>query len=400
MAGTKSDTMTEIIRQESELHQAMRRWRRDLHAHPETAFEEHRTAAVVAELLESFGLEVDRGMATTGVVARLQGNQAGSGCIGLRADMDALNLQELNTFTHCSTHDGKMHGCGHDGHTAMLLGAAKYLSEHRDFSGTVVFIFQPAEEGEAGARVMCEEGLFERFPVDAVYGMHNWPGLEAGQFAVHHGPVMAAMDVFDIRITGKGCHAGMPHMGVDPVVVAGQLISSLQSIVGRTLSPLESGVVSVTQMHGGDAYNVVPDSVTLSGTCRTFIAEVQSQIETRIRHHVENICRAYGAEGELDYRSIYPSTINVPEHASICAEVSASLVGEESVQLNLPPSMGAEDFAFMLKERPGAYIWIGNGTSEGGRGLHNPYYDFNDDILPLGASYWVTLVQSQLPVND
>jgi len=391
--------MTELIAQESELHVSMREWRRDLHAHPETAFEEHRTAAKVADLLRSFGLEVHTGLAETGVVATLTGNTEGKGMIGLRADMDALNLQELNSFSHCSRHDGKMHGCGHDGHTAMLLGAAKYLADHRDFSGTVVFIFQPAEEGEAGARVMCEQGLFETFPVDAVYGMHNWPGLDQGEFAVHQGPVMAAMDLFDIQITGNGCHGGMPHMGVDPVVVAGQLIGALQGIVSRNLSPLDSGVVSVTQMHGGDAYNVVPDSVTLSGTCRTFSEEVKAQIRQQMATMVENICAAYGATGTLDYRSIYPATVNVPEHATLCAEVAGELVGSAKVRQNELPSMGAEDFAFMLQERPGAYIWIGNGTAEGGRGLHNPYYDFNDDILPLGATYWATLVKTLLPAT-
>ncbi|EGG95541.1 putative hydrolase/peptidase [gamma proteobacterium IMCC1989] len=385
-----------LITTEGVLHQAMREWRQDLHAHPETAFEEHRTSAKVVELLTSFGLEVTTGLAETGVVAALKGNVQSDRAIGLRADMDALNLQELNTFSHCSKHKGKMHGCGHDGHTAMLLGAAKHLSENRDFAGTVVFIFQPAEEGESGAKVMCDEGLFEQFPVDAVYGMHNWPGLEVGCFAIHSGPVMASMDVFDITITGQGCHGGMPHMGVDPVAVAGQLIGSLQHIVSRTLNPLESGVVSITQMHGGDAYNVVPDSVVLSGTCRTFSAEAQDLIESKMQQQVRSICEAFGAAGELDYRRIYPSAINDVKHAAICADVTQALVGERQVKHDLPPSMGAEDFAFMLQERPGAYIWIGNGTAEDGRGLHNPYYDFNDDILTLGANYWVTLVQSQL----
>ncbi|MDI3324390.1 M20 aminoacylase family protein [Pontibacterium granulatum] len=391
--------MTELIAQESELHVLMREWRRDLHAHPETAFEEHRTAAKVADLLRSFGLQVHTGLAETGVVATLTGNTAGTGMIGLRADMDALNIQELNRFSHCSRHKGKMHGCGHDGHTAMLLGAAKYLAGHRDFAGTVVFIFQPAEEGKAGARLMCEQGLFEQFPVDAVYGMHNWPGLGAGEFAVHQGPVMAAMDLFDIQVTGNGCHAGMPHMGVDPVVVAGQLIGALQGIVSRNLSPLDSGVVSVTQMHGGDAYNVVPDSVTLSGTCRTFCEDVRTQIRQQMATMVEHFCSGYGATGTLDYRAGYPATVNDPEHATLCADIAASLVGNDKVHQNEAPSMGAEDFSFMLKERPGAYIWIGNGSAEDGRGLHNPYYDFNDEILPLGASYWVALVQGSQSVR-
>jgi len=387
------------ISHEDTLHRLMREWRRDLHAHPETAFEEHRTSAKVIELLNSFGLNVSTGLATTGVVATLEGSQKSNKVIGLRADMDALNLQELNTFSHCSKNKGKMHGCGHDGHTAMLLGAAKYLSENRDFAGRVVFIFQPAEEGGAGAQVMCEQGLFEQFPVDAVYGMHNWPGLDAGCFAVHSGPVMAAMDTFDITITGKGCHAGMPNMGVDPVVVAGQLIGSLQSIVSRTLDPLESGVLSVTQMHGGNAYNVVPDSVILSGTCRTFSGDVQNLIEQKIRGHVHNICNAFGAVGTLDYQRIYPAAVNHKIHADICHVVTESLVGSENVKQDLPPSMGAEDFSFMLQQRPGAYIWLGNGSKDDGKGLHNPYYDFNDEVLSLGANFWIRLVQSQLTSN-
>lgn len=391
--------MTLIVK-EGSLHRAMREWRQDLHAHPETAFEEYRTATKVADLLKSFGLAVHTGWAETGVVATLEGIQSSGASIGLRADMDALNLQELNAFSHCSKYRGKMHGCGHDGHTAMLLGAAKYLSENRNFAGTVVFIFQPAEEGEAGANVMCEQGLFEHFNVDAVYGMHNWPGLESGQFAVHQGPVMASMDVFDIKITGKGCHGGMPHLGVDPVVVAGQLISALQSIVGRTLNPLESGVVSITQMRGGEAYNVVPDSVTLSGTCRAFSAQVQTLLETRMQLQVKNICDAFGASGVLDYRRIYPSTVNDKQHAAMCSQVVIDLVGESRLQREMAPSMGAEDFSFMLQQRPGAYIWIGNGTSQDGKGLHNPYYDFNDEILPLGAEYWVALTQAQLPLTQ
>ena len=384
------------ITKDSELHQQMRAWRKDIHAHPETAYEEHRTAAKVAQLLQSFDLEVHTGLAVTGVVATLQGNKPGSGCIGLRADIDALNLQELNKFEHCSRHDGKMHACGHDGHTAMLLGAAKYLSQNRDFAGTVVFIFQPAEEGEAGAKMMCDQGLFEQFNVDAVYGMHNWPGIEQGKFAVHTGPVMASMDLFDITISGQGCHAGMPHLGTDPIMVAGQLIGALQSIVSRDLDPLHSGVVSITQIHAGEAYNVIPDSVTLSGTCRAFSVEQQQQIESLMRQRVASICEAFGARGELDYRRVAPCTENHPQQTQICAQVTTDLVGAENVILDQAPSMGSEDFAFMLLEKPGAYIWIGNGVMQGGKGLHNPHYDFNDEVLALGASYWVALTQRQL----
>lgn len=386
----------QFIPDNSDLHSDMRQWRRDIHAHPETAYDEHRTSAIVAEKLTEFGIEVHRGLAKTGVVGVLRGQQDGP-MIGLRADMDALHLQELNTFEHASKHAGKMHACGHDGHTTMLLGAAKHLANHPDFAGTVVFIFQPAEEGEAGGRVMCEDGLFEQFPVQAVYGMHNWPALEPGEFAVHSGPVMAAMDFFDIQITGHGAHAGMPHLGVDPVVVAGQLIGALQSIVSRSVNPAESGVISVTKMIGGDAYNVIPASVTLSGTVRSFDPQVQSLIESRMREMVEHTCAAHGAHGELNYRKLAPATINDPEHADRCAQAAACL---GTVKRSEHPSMGAEDFAFMLQEKPGAYIWIGNGSGQGGKGLHNPRYDFNDDVLALGASFWVGLVYQELTSSN
>jgi len=387
--------MTQITNN-SELHKLMREWRRDLHAHPETAYEEHRTAAIVADLLTSFGLQVTTGMAVTGVVGTLKGKHEGSKSIALRADMDALNLQELNDFAHRSKHAGKMHGCGHDGHTTMLLGAAKYLAENRDFSGTVVFIFQPAEEGEAGAKVMCDEGLFKQFDVDAVYGMHNWPGLEEGKFAVHNTAVMASMDIFDITLYGQGCHAGMPHLGIDPVIASTQLISALQTLISRELDPLKSGVVSVTKIHGGEAYNVIPDSVTISGTCRAFSLQVQDQIEATIRQRVNGICETYGVSADIDYHRRAPCTENHPAQAAICTEVTQQLVGEENVVLDMDPSMGAEDFAFMLLEKPGAYIWLGNGAIENGKGLHNPHYDFNDDVLPLGANFWIALVQHQL----
>jgi len=387
--------MTAIVN-DGELHQQMGQWRRDLHAHPETAYEEHRSAAKIAKLLESFGLKIDCGMAVTGVVAVLKGDLEGDGCIALRADMDALNLQELNDFEHRSTYQGKMHGCGHDGHCAMLLGAAKYLSENRDFAGTVVFIFQPAEEGEAGAKRMCDEGLFDIYGVKSVYGMHNWPGLAAGKFAVHNGPVMASMDIFDITIHGRGCHAGMPHLGVDPVAISASVINVLQGIVSRHIDPLESAVVSVTKIHGGDAYNVVPDSVTISGTCRSFNAKVAEQIQTQLRQRVQSTCEAYGASCEINYRNVALSTVNDRAHAKICAQVVADLVGKKNLEQEMAPSMGAEDFAFMLAERPGAYIWIGNDVQSGDAGLHNPHYDFNDNVLALGASYWVALTQHLL----
>lgn len=387
----------QVIHSGSKLHHRMQAWRRDFHAHPETAFEEHLTSAKVAELLTSFGLQVHTGLAGTGVVGTLAGRYEGDGAIGLRADMDALAMEELNCFEHRSKFKGKMHACGHDGHTAMLLGAASYLADNREFAGTVHFIFQPAEEGEAGARVMCEEGMFERFPVDAVYGMHNWPGLEAGSFAVHQGAVMASMDVFDIHIQGRGAHGGMPHLGIDPVLVAGHLMTSLHSIVGRFMDPLESGVVSITRIHAGDAYNVIPDKAVLSGTCRALSEATRGCIENRMELQVDSVCSAFGAKGILDYRRIYPATVNAPSHSELCIRTAERLVGSQQVSRRERPSMGAEDFAFMLQERPGAYIWIGNGSASDGKGLHNPYYDFNDEILSLGASFWVQLVQTCLP---
>jgi len=386
-----SATTPLMIAPKSPLHQQMQQWRRDIHQHPETAYEEFRTSDKVAEILTSMDIEVDRGLGGTGVVGMLRGNAGEGPMIGLRADMDALHLTELNQFEHRSCIDGKMHGCGHDGHTAMLLGAACYMSQNRQFKGTVCFIFQPAEEGHAGARKMIEDGLFERFPMEQVYGMHNWPGLEQGRFAVHPGAVMASADTFTIRITGKGGHAAMPHQGVDPVQVAGQIITASQSIVARNINPLESGVISITQMAGGDTHNVIPEQVELKGTVRTLDPEQRALIQRRMRTLVENIAAGFEAEAELIYRDGYPATINTPDNAEQCRQVAAGLVGTENVDWAIAPSMGAEDFAFMLQQKPGAYIWIGNGAGPDCCALHNPHYDFNDEILPLGASYWVEL---------
>ncbi|WP_136679234.1 M20 aminoacylase family protein [Neptunomonas sp. XY-337] len=384
------------IKQGSALHQEMISWRRDIHRHPETAYEEVRTSERVAQLLTSFGLEVTCGLGRTGVVAVLQGEQGGDEMIALRADMDALDLCELNEFEHRSCRDGKMHACGHDGHTAMLLGAAKYLAENPAFAGKVCFIFQPAEEGKAGARAMIRDGLFERFPATQVFGMHNWPGLAAGAFAVHSGAVMASTDSFDIVIEGQGGHAAMPHLGVDPVVVAAQVIIALQTAVSRQTDPLKSAVLSVTTMRGGEAYNVIPESVTLTGTCRSFCPEVKHQLERLIQKQAHHICEAFGAKATVTYRAGYPATVNTAKEATVAETACLSLVSPDQVLTDMPSSMGAEDFAFMLQERPGAYIWIGNGDQEGFRGLHNPYYDFNDDVLALGASYWVALIDQLL----
>ena len=389
-----------VINRIAEFHDEIKGWRRDLHAHPETAFEEQRTSDFVAEKLAEFGIEVHRGLATTGVVGLLDGRTNASGrAIGLRADMDALHIQELNDFDHRSRHDGKMHACGHDGHTAMLLGAAKYLSETRNFDGRVAFIFQPAEENEGGGRVMVEEGLFEKFPVEAVYGLHNMPGEPVGKVAMRAGPAMAAFDIFEIAITGKGAHAAMPHQGIDPVITGAQIVTALQTIASRRTEPIDSVVLSVTQFHAGDTWNVIPETAVIRGTVRTFRKDTQAKVEEDIARIAEAICASQGARMTLRYERRYPALVNSAAETDIAAAVAAKVVGQENVRVGAEPLMGSEDFAYMLEARPGCYIWLGNGT-EGGPGgcaVHNPHYDFNDDIAVVGASYWATLVESTLP---
>ncbi len=371
------------------LHAEMTAWRRDIHAYPETAFEERRTSALVAEKLESFGLVVHKGLGRTGVVGTLKSG-SGKGSIGLRADMDALPLQEKNDFAHRSKNEGKMHACGHDGHTAMLLGAAKYLAATKRFSGTIHFIFQPAEESGGGGREMVGQGLFDKFPCDSVYGMHNWPGLPVGQFGVRPGPIMASSDIFEIELTGHGCHAAMPHTGIDLVVTASALVQALHTIVSRSVDPIEPAVVSVTQLHAGDAYNVIPGTAVLRGTARAFSPAVQDLIESRINEICAGVAAAYGAKAKVSYTRNYPPTVNAEREAELCASVLKRLAGEENV-IKVPQVMGAEDFSFMLRARPGCYIFAGNGSVRDGCALHNPRYDFNDEILPLGAAYWATL---------
>jgi amidohydrolase len=385
-----------VINRIAEFHAEMTQWRHQIHAHPETAFEEHKTAELVAGLLESFGVAVDRGIARTGVIGTLKGSLPGDRAIALRADMDALHIEEQNDVSYASRHNGRMHACGHDGHTAMLLGAAKHLAETRNFAGTIHFVFQPAEENEGGARLMIQEGVLERYPVEAVFGMHNWPEVPAGQFAVRSGPMMAAFDIFEITITGRGAHAAMPHLAIDPIVVAAQLVGGLQTIASRDVNPAESAVVSITQIHGGDTWNVIPEMVVLRGTTRSFSPAVRDQIELAIRRIAEGVCRAGSAQIELRYERRYPALINASAETEIAAATAASLVGESNVKRDLLPSMAAEDFACFLEQKPGAYIWTGNGSAEAGRILHNPRYDFNDQVLPLGASYWVRLVESVL----
>ncbi len=380
-----------------EIHAEMAGWRRDIHAHPETAFEEQRTSTLVAQKLESFGLSVHRGLGRTGVVGTLA---AGSGrrAIGLRADMDALHIREKNAFDHHSQHEGKMHACGHDGHTAMLLGAAKYLSDTRNFDGTVHFIFQPAEEGEGGGREMVEQGLFEKFPSESVYGMHNWPGMPVGQFGVRAGPMMASFDVFEIELTGRGSHAALPHTGIDPIVAASALVQALQTITSRNVDPIESAVVTVTQIHAGDTWNVIPDAAVLRGTARAFRPEVQDLIERRLREICAGIAAAHGAQIKVRYERRYPPLVNAAPETETCTTVMQAMVGAENV-LRVPPTMGSEDFAFMLQAKAGCYVFIGNGPGESGCMLHNPHYDFNDQILPLGASYWANLVEHILAAD-
>ncbi|MBF0287149.1 MAG: amidohydrolase [SAR324 cluster bacterium] len=384
-----------MIESNSTAHRDMVEWRRNLHQYPETAFAEFLTSDFIAEKLTEFGLTVQRGLAKTGVVATLK---AGNGrhAIGLRADMDALFLEEKNEFAHKSRHQGKMHACGHDGHCGMLLGAAKYLSKIKKFDGTVHFIFQPAEENESGGRVMVEEGLFEQFPMEGVYGMHNWPGMPVGKMGVRSGPMMAASDYFRIVVQGKGGHAAIPQLSVDPVVVAAQIVTALQTITSRNADPLDAAVVSVTQIHGGSTGNVIPNEVILQGTARAFQTEVQDMIEERISHIAESISSGFGAKTDVHYKRCYPPTINHESEAELAVTAAAKVVGESNVIQQLQPSMGAEDFAFMLQKKPGCYVWIGNGMVEGGCMLHNANYDFNDDILPIGANYWIKLVETAL----
>ena len=387
-----------IIKELEDLQGEMQEWRRDIHAHPEIAFEEHRTAQIVADKLESFGIEVETGIAGTGVVGTLRKGM-GNRSIGLRADLDALLINETNDFEYKSKNPGHMHACGHDGHTTMLLGAAKYLSEQGNFDGTVNFIFQPAEENEGGGRVMIEDGLFDKYPVESVYGMHNIPGMPVGSFAIKPGPIMAAFDIFNLKVIGRGGHAAMPQTTVDPIIVGTKIIDAFQAIISRSIDPQEPSVLSVTQFHGGDAYNVIPNQVEIKGCTRCFSPNVQKKLEDEMRQISESICKAYGADCEFHYEHRYPATINSEEEANLAGQVAQEIVGEERVNLSPKPGMGSEDFAYMLQEKPGSYIWIGNGDGEGSCMIHNPGYDFNDEILPIGATYWVKMAEEILKPN-
>jgi len=376
--------------------------RRDLHAHPELCFEERRTADVIAKQLTDWGVPIHRGMGTTGIVAIFK-NGTSDRAVGLRADMDALPITEFNTFDHKSTVPGKMHACGHDGHTAMLLAAAKHLSKHRNFDGTVYLIFQPAEEGGGGAREMIKDGLFEKFPMEAIFGAHNWPGLTVGQFSLKSGPAFASSNEFRIVIRGKGAHAAMPHNGIDPVPVACQMVSAFQTIISRNKRPIDAGVISVTMVHAGEATNVVPDSCEMRGTVRTFTHEVLDLIEKRMQEVAEHTCLAFGAECEFEFKRNYPPTINHPDETAFARRVMTDMVGADNV-IEFEPTMGAEDFSYFLQAKPGCYFLIGNGDGahrEMGHGmgpcmLHNPSYDFNDDLIPLGGSLWVRMAEAWL----
>ena len=384
-----------VINRIAAIHDDMTAWRRDIHAHPELGFEEERTAALVAQRLDSFGIRVHRGLAKTGIVGVLEGRPGGR-AIALRADMDALPILEAGDAAHRSTNDGTMHACGHDGHTTMLLGAAQYLAETRNFAGTVYFVFQPAEEGLGGGEAMVNEGLFEQFPAEAIYGMHNWPGLPPGEIAVRTGPMMAACDEFTITVEGTGAHGAMPHLGIDPIVAAAQIVTGLQSIVGRNVDPLEAGVVSVTMIHGGDAFNVIPQAVELAGTVRTFKPEVRETIASGIERIADRTAAALGARARVNVEARFPATVNTADETDRAEAAAQAVVGARHVHRDVPPCMGSEDFAYMLQARPGSYVWIGNGRGPGGCFLHNPGYDFNDEILPVGASYWATLVEREL----
>jgi hippurate hydrolase len=386
-----------IINRIAEFHEEMTAWRRDLHEHPELGFEETRTSALVAERLLAFGCdEVVTGVANTGVVGVIHGSAPG-GSIGLRADMDALPILEQSGVPYASRTPGRMHACGHDGHTTMLLGAARYLAETRNFAGTVYLIFQPAEENLAGGAVMVREGLFDRFPADRVFGMHNWPGMPAGIFAWRDGPVMAAVANLECTIRGKGAHGAMPDQGNDPVVIAAAIVQALQSVVARNVEPVEAGVITIGHIQGGDTWNVIPETVLLRGTARWFKPEVGDLLERRFLELTRGIAAAFGATAESSFVRSYPATVNETESTRLAVRAAQAVAGEAKVVEMPKPTMGGEDFSYMLEKRPGSYLMLGGGRTGSDPTLHDPRYDFNDAILPVGASWFATLVEQQLP---
>ncbi|ATR20690.1 Metal-dependent amidase/aminoacylase/carboxypeptidase [Roseomonas mucosa] len=386
-----------VLNRIAEFHDEMTAWRQDFHRHPELAYEEVRTSGIVAEKLREFGCdEVVTGIAKTGVVGVIRGQEPGDG-IGFRADMDALPILEETGLGHASTVPGKMHACGHDGHTTMLLGAAKYLAETRNFAGTAYVIFQPAEENFGGGDAMVKEGLFERFPMKRVFGIHNWPSLPAGQFAWKVGPVMAAVANITITVTGKGAHGAMPHNGNDPIVIAAQIVSALQSIVARNVEPVEAGVVTIAHITGGHTFNVIPEVVRMQGTARWFKPEIGDLLERKVREIAGGIAAAFGASAEVDFQRAYPATVNEAESTRLAARAAAAVVGEGRVIEVEKPTMGGEDFSFMLNMKDGSYLFLGGGRTGHDPNVHHPLYDFNDEILPVGASYFATLAEQLLP---
>jgi amidohydrolase len=389
-----------IVNRIADLHADIKAWRQDFHAHPELLYDVHRTAASVADKLKSFGCdEVVTGIGRTGVVGVIHGSRGSEGArkvVGLRADMDALPIEEANDLPYRSTVPGKMHACGHDGHSAMLLGAARYLAETRNFAGTAVVIFQPAEEGGAGGKAMIQDGLMDRFRIEEVYGMHNFPGLPVGQFAIRPGPLMASADRLTIEIEGRGGHAARPQLSIDPILVGAQIINQIQSIVARNVDPLQSAVISICVFQAGTTDNVIPQTAFLRGTARSLVPEVRDLLEKRVHEVVEGTARLYGAKAALTYKRDYPVTRNHERQTAFAAAIAADVVGREHVDADTPPVMGAEDFSFMLEARPGAFIFVGNGA---GAGLHHPSYNFNDEVIPIGTSYWVRLVERALGVG-
>ncbi len=386
-----------VINSIADRQEDMKGWRRLLHQHPETSYEEFWTSDFIAEKLQSFGIETHRGIGKTGVVGVLRGDGSNTAAIGLRADMDALPMQEMNEFEHKSKTPGRMHACGHDGHSTMLLGAAQYLAETRNFDGTVYFIFQPAEEGGNGGEAMIKDGLFDKFDMQTVWGMHNWPGMDAGKVGVHNGACMAAADMFEIHLTGLGGHAAIPDLTIDPIPCGAAIVQSLQTIVSRRVAALEPAVVSVTIFESGSALNVTPGTARLGGTARSFSPAVRKQLEVAICEIATSTAKAYGCSIEFNWHPGYPPTVNHAIEAGRAAKVAGDILGQDNIITDLAPSMGAEDFSYMLAKKPGAYIWLGAGPAKDGAMLHNARYDFNDEILATGASYWARLVESELP---
>tara|TARA_Y100000590_G_scaffold44050_1_gene46884 strand:- start:598 stop:1767 length:1170 start_codon:yes stop_codon:yes gene_type:complete len=386
-----------VLNSITEISKDMTEWRRYLHSIPELSFNEIKTAKFISSKLSEWGIKHEKNIAKTGIVAQIKGKKGNSTkTIGLRADIDALPIHENNNIEYKSTHKGVSHKCGHDGHTTLLLGAAKYLSENPDFDGTVNFIFQPAEEGGGGANEMIKDGLLEKFPMSQVFGMHNWPDIPKGKFSICSGPIMAAVNTIQIKITGRGGHAAMPHQTIDPIIISSQIVTALQTITSRTIDPIETIVLSITQFHSGTTHNIIPDEVFLEGTLRTFSKDVENKAIKRIKEITENIAKSFLAKSEVSILDGYPATINSQKETDIASNIASEIVGKENVESNMKPIMGSEDFSFMLNKIPGAFIFVGQGDEKHNKPCHHAEYDFNDEILPIGTSYWIKLVKNLL----